>query len=114
MEQALNMAKVVCRALEDKKGEDITLLDISNISVMTDYFVITNGNNDSHVRALMENVEEKMKQAGYEMKQQEGKGGAWTLMDYGDMIVHIFDKDSRAFYNLERIWSDAKVVELEA
>ncbi len=108
MEQALNMARTACRALEDKKGEDIRLLDISHISVMTDYFVITNGNSDSQTKALVENVEEKMEQAGYALRQQEGKGSAWILLDYGDVIVHIFDQDSRAFYNLERIWSDAK------
>ncbi len=111
MEQALDMARTACHALEDKKGEDVRILDISHLSVMSDYFVITNGNSDSQVKALVENVEEKMHQAGYTLKQQEGKGGTWVLMDYGDVIVHIFDKDGRSFYNLERIWSDAKVIE---
>ncbi len=111
MEQALDMARTACHALEDKKGGDVRILDISHLSVMSDYFVITNGNSDSQVKALVENVEEKMHQAGYTLKQQEGKGGTWVLMDYGDVIVHIFDKDGRSFYNLERIWSDAKIIE---
>lgn len=111
MEQARNMARIVCRALDEKKGEAVTVLDISKVSVMADYFVIANGNSDSQVRALVENVDEKMNEAGYALKQQEGKGGAWVLMDYGDVIVHIFDKENRLFYNLERIWSDGVVVE---
>ena len=111
MEQALSMARIVCRALEEKKGEKVTVLDISKVSVMADYFVIANGNNDSQVRALVENVDEQMQKAGYTLKQQEGKGGAWVLMDYGDVIVHIFDKENRLVYNLERIWSDGVVVE---
>lgn len=111
MEQARNMAQIVCKALEDKKGEAVTVLDISKVSVMADYFVIANGTSDSQVRALVENVDEKMQEAGYVLKQQEGKGGAWILMDYGDVIVHIFDKENRLFYNLERIWSDGVVVE---
>lgn len=111
MEQARNMARIVCQALEDKKGEAVTVLDISKVSVMADYFVIANGNSDSQVHALVENVDEKMHEAGYTLKQQEGKGGAWVLMDYGDVIVHIFDKENRLFYNLERIWSDGVVVE---
>ncbi|MEZ3435987.1 MAG: ribosome silencing factor [Lachnospiraceae bacterium] len=111
MEQARNMARIVCHALEEKKGEAVTVLDISKVSIMADYFVIANGNNDSQVRALVENVDEKMQEAGFTLKQQEGKGGAWVLMDYGDVIVHIFDKENRLFYNLERIWSDGVVVE---
>lgn len=112
MEQTLEMARIVRQALEDKKGEEVTVLDISKVSVMADYFVIANGNSDSQVRALIENVDEKMQAAGYTLKQQEGKGGAWVLMDYGDVIVHIFDKENRLFYNLERIWSDGVAVEI--
>lgn len=111
MNQALNMAQAVCSALDEKKGEDIKVIDISKVSVMADYFVIVNGTNDSQVRALVENVDERMEKEGFHLKQQEGKGGSWVLMDYGDVIVHIFDKEGRSFYNLERIWSDGTVVE---
>lgn len=111
MEHAKDMVRTVCRALEDKKGEDIKIINISQISVLADYFIITNGSNDSQVRALVENVDEKMHQAGYALKQQEGRGGAWVLMDYGDVIVHVFDKEGRSFYNLERIWNDGIVEE---
>lgn len=110
MEQAMNMARVAQEALADKKGEDIKVLDISEISVIADYFVIANGTSDSQVQALIEHVDENMHKAGYALKQQEGKGGTWVLMDYGDVIVHVFDKEGRSFYNLERVWGDGKEV----
>ena len=100
MNQALEMARVAYQALDEKKGEDIRVIDISGISVIGDYFVITNGTSDSQVRALVDNVEEKMHKAGYELKEQEG------------IIIHIFDRENRPFYNLERIWSDGKDVEM--
>lgn len=113
MSQEKDMVHIIYDALAEKKGEDIKVIDISGISVMADYFVITNGNSNSQVDALVENVEEQMQKCGHPLKQREGKrGGAWVLLDYGDVIVHIFDKENRAFYNLERIWSDGRAVEL--
>ena len=113
MNQALEMARIAYQALDEKKGEDIREIDISGISVIGDYFVITNGTSDSQVRALVDNVEEKMHKAGYELKEQEGNNsGTWVLLDYGDIIIHIFDRENRPFYNLERIWSDGKDVEM--
>ena len=80
MEQAKEMARVAFEALEDKKGEDTCVIDISHISVLADYFVISNGNSDSQVRALVDNVEEKMHKAGFVQKQGEGRnGGSWVL-----------------------------------
>ena len=108
---AMELAKESAKILNNKKALDIKVIGIEDISVLADYFVIANGSNDSQVRALVENVDEKMQKAGFTMKQQEGKGGAWVLMDYGDVIVHVFDKENRLFYNLERIWSDGIVVE---
>ena len=113
MDQAKEMAKIALEALEDKKGENVCAIDISSVSVLADYFVIANGNSDSQVRALVDNVEEKMHKAGYELKEQEGNNsGTWVLLDYGDIIIHIFDRENRPFYNLERIWSDGKDVEM--
>lgn len=112
METAKEMAKIAYEALADKKGEDITVLDISEISPLADYFLIANGNSENQARALVDNVEEELHKNGYCMKQREGyTSGKWVLMDFGDIIVHIFDKDSRQFYDLERIWRDGKVVE---
>lgn len=105
------MMKVAYKALDEKKGENITVLDISTISTFADYFVITNGNSDTQMKALMEEVDRKMEEAGFFKKQREGSHkGEWILMDYGDVIVHIFNKESRSFYNLERIWQDGILV----
>lgn len=115
MDQEKDIVHIIYDALAEKKGEDIKVIDISEISVMADYFIITNGNSSSQMDALVENVEEQMHRAGYSLKQREGsKGGAWVLLDYGDAIVHIFDKESRSFYNLERIWNDGKTVEMQS
>lgn len=108
------MAKIVCEALADKKGEDIRAIDISKISVLADYFIIANGSSESQVRALVDNVEEQLNKVGVEAKQREGIGlGSWVLLDFGDVIVHVFDRENRLFYNLERIWSDGKTVNLD-
>lgn len=113
MERSKLMAKLACKALDDKKGEDIKVIDISQISVLADYFVIANGTNDSQVRALVEAVEEELGKVGFEVKQREGYGlGSWVLLDFGEIIVHVFDKENRLFYDLERIWRDGKTVEV--
>lgn len=109
MDQGKGNGKNRFEQLEDKKGENVCAIDISSVSVLADYFVIANGNSDSQVRALVENVEEKMHKAGYAAKETEGhRSGAWVLIDFGDVIVHIFDRENRQFYNLERIWSEWK------
>lgn len=114
MEHAMEMARIAYDALSDKKGENIQIIDISGVSVLADYFIITDGTSDSQIKALVENVDEKMAKAGYTLRQQEGlSSGSWVLMDYGDIIVHVFEKENRAFYNLERIWSDGTPVERE-
>ncbi len=115
MDQAKKMAQLAYAALDDKKGVDIKVIDISNVSVLADYFIIANGNSDSQVRALVDNVEESLGKAGFELKQREGyNAGNWILLDYGDIIVHVFDKENRLFYDLERIWRDGKSVEVES
>ena len=112
MEQSKLMARLAYQAQDDKKGEDIQVIDISQVSVLADYFIIANGNSESQVRALVDNVEEELSKAGYEMKQREGyDSGNWVLMDFGEIIVHVFDKENRLFYDLERIWRDGKHVD---
>lgn len=114
MEQSKEMARIACEALADKKGENIQVIDISGVSVLADYFIIANGTNDSQVRALVDSVEEKLAKAGYHVKQREGYGlGSWVLLDFADIIVHVFDKENRLFYDLERIWSDGKKIDIE-
>lgn len=115
MKHAVEMARIAYDALSDKKGENIQIIDISQISVLADYFIITDGTSDSQIKALVEHVDEKMEKAGYHLRQQEGQNsGSWVLMDYGDVIVHVFEKENRSFYNLERIWNDGKTVQREA
>ena len=112
MEKVKDMARIVYRALEDKKGEDICIIDISGISPLADYFIITSGSNDSQVKALVDHVEDEMHKAGHSQIQREGlQTGNWVLLDYGDVVVHVFDTENREFYHLERIWSDGKRIE---
>lgn len=108
------MVKFVMEALEDKKAEDIKVIDITEVSVLADYFVIASGTNRNQVQAMVDNVEESLGRAGYQSRQVEGYQTAnWVLLDYGDIIVHIFDSENRIFYDLERIWRDGKVVDVE-
>lgn len=114
IEQAKKMASIAYKALDDKQGEDIRIIDISEISIIGDYFIIANGTNESQVRALVDNVEYELEKVGYHVKQREGYGNSsWTLLDFGDIIIHVFDKENRLFYNLERIWSDGKAIDIE-
>lgn len=114
MNREMEMAKLACRALDDKKGKDIKVIDIHEVSVIADYFVIASGANQNQVQAMVDNVEEMLGRAGYEAKQIEGtKSSSWALMDYGDMIVHVFDEENRLFYDLERIWRDGKVLDVK-
>ena len=113
-ENSKKMAKLAIEALEDKKAEDIKIIDISGVSVLADYFIIANGNNTNQVQAMIDNVEETLGKAGYTPKQIEGYQNAnWVLMDYSDIIVHVFDKENRLFYDLERIWRDGKTISVD-
>jgi ribosome-associated protein len=110
----IEMVKTVIEALKDKKGEDIRVIDISNISVIADYFVIASGSNNNQVQALVDNVGEQMHKAGYPDPRIEGYGSAaWVLLDYNDIIVHVFSKDDRLFYDLERVWRDGIEVDID-
>ena len=112
MESAKEMTRLALEALEDKKAEDIRIIDISEVSVVADYFIIASGSNRSQIQTLTDNVEEKLGRAGYPVKHIEGYGSAnWILMDFGDIIVHIFDRENRLFYDLERIWRDGKTID---
>ena len=113
MEQAKKMVKIAYHALDEKKAEDIKIINLEGISVLADYFIIANGTNSSQVQALVDNVEEELHKAGYSLKQREGySNGNWVLLDFGDVIVHIFDRENRLFYDLERIWRDGKVLDV--
>lgn len=112
MTEQEKMAATAYAALDEKKGADIKVIQISEVSVMTDYFIIASAGSTPQVQALINNVEEKMQEQGYPVKRIEGtRNSSWVLMDYGDVVVHIFDMEDRLFYDLERIWSDGKVID---
>lgn len=114
MNQSKEMTKLAIHALEEKKAEDIHIIDISKISVLADYFIIANGTNRNQVKALIDNVDDTLGRAGYQDRKIEGYDTAsWALMDYKDIIVHVFDKENRLFYDLERIWRDGNKISLE-
>ena len=108
------MAKLACAALSDKKAGDIRVIEIGGISVIADYFIIADGENQNQLEAMRDAVDEALYGAGVKVKQVEGnQKSTWILMDYGDIIVHIFSKEDRLFYDLERIWRDGRAVEPE-
>ena len=105
------IAKIAFDALEDKKGVNIKIIDISNISILADYFIIAGGTNENQVKALTDNVEEELAKVDVTPKQIEGYNNAnWILMDYQDVIIHIFNEQDRLFFDLERIWSDGNEI----
>lgn len=114
MNKSKEMTSLAIKALEDKKGNDIRVIDIRDISIIADYFIIASGNNRNQVQTMADNVEEVLGRASYEPRQTEGYGtAAWILMDYNDIIVHIFSEEDRLFYDLERIWRDGKSVDID-
>ena len=111
--ELLDIVKKAVAALEDKKAEDITVIDISEISSIAEYFIIANGSNVNQLAAMQDAVDEVFYKAGIHARQTEGNhNSTWILIDYNDVIVHLFDKEDRLFYDLERIWKDGKIVEL--
>ncbi len=105
-------ALLAINALEDKKAEDIRVIDISEISTIADYFIIAGGSNKSQIQAMADNISEILGKAGITARQTEGYQNAnWVLMDFQDIIIHIFDRENRLFYDLERIWRDGVVID---
>ena len=108
------MAKLACHALSEKKAEDIQVIDISEISVLADYFVIASASNSNQLQALVDAADEALYKAGYSCTQSEGnRNSSWILLDYKDIIIHLFSKEDRLFYDLERIWQDGKFISPE-
>lgn len=105
--------QTICDALEDKKAIDIKVIDISKVSVIADYLVIAGGKNKGQVQAMVDNVEDNMMKNNEYTKHVEGYSTAnWILLDYSDIIVHVFNQEDRLFYDLERLWKDGKEVEI--
>lgn len=110
--QPSKLLELVLKAVEDKKAMNVVALDLRNVSPISDYFIVCHGNSDIQVQAIATEVRKVVHEAGGVIKGIEGMDSArWVLMDLGDVIVHIFHRDEREYYNIERLWSDAKVVE---
>lgn len=112
--EAIAMAEVAARAAAAKLGEDVVVIDVSEQLVITDCFVLASGSNDRQVNAIVDEVEEKMRLAGYKPARREGtREGRWVLLDYVDIVVHIQHRDERDFYALDRLWRDCPLIPVD-
>ena len=104
----MERVEIIKNALEDKKASEIEILDVSKQTSLGDYFIIASCQSSVQVRACVDEVEEKMLEAGFPPKHKEGyRGGSWILIDYGDIIVHVMQQEARDFYSIERLWDEA-------
>ncbi|SKA94677.1 ribosome-associated protein [Caloramator quimbayensis] len=111
LKSSAGIAYYISSAAANKKALDIKILNVTDLSPIADYFVICSGNSSVQVRAIADEIEEKMSEKGYTLSHREGYNGAgWILLDYGNVIAHVFHKDEREFYNIERLWADAIAV----
>ncbi len=112
MENTFELVRTAYKALDEKFGIDITVLNVEGVTVLAEYFIIASANNSTQLRAMAENVSEKLCKSGARLKHSEGyQKSNWILLDFSDIIIHLFTKDEREFYDLERIWRDADGVE---
>ena len=113
-DEAIAMATVAARAASDKLADDVVVIDVSGELVITDCFVIATGANDRQVNAIVDEVEDKMRDAGYKPARREGtREGRWVLLDYVDIVVHVQHSDERDFYALDRLWRDCPLVAVD-
>jgi ribosome-associated protein len=113
-DEAITMATLAARAAAEKLAEDVIVIDVSGQLVITDCFVIGSGANDRQVNAIVDEVEDKMREAGYKPARREGtREGRWVLLDYVDIVVHIQHRDERDFYALDRLWRDCPLISVD-
>ena len=106
------IVSIAVKALDNKKAEEIKVIKISELTVMADYFIIANGNTNTHVRALAEEVEYELSKAGEQVRSIEGRSTGWVLLDYSSVLVHVFTPRDREYYNLERLWQDGEEIDI--
>ena len=105
--------EIAVKALDSKKAEDIYVIGIKDLTIIADYFIIANGNSTTQTRSLADEVEFKLSEAGIKPKQVQGNNGSnWIVLDYSDIVIHIFYKETREFYNLERLWRDGENIDI--
>lgn len=109
---SLEKAKNIAKILDKKKAIDIIGIETKELTVMSDYFIIASGTSYTHVRALADEVDDEMKKLGVEVDHIEGRATGWILLDYNDVLVHVFQPESRQYYNIERLWNDAARINL--
>ena len=107
------LIKNIVKALDEKKAEDIKIIETAELTIVADSFVVASGTSNTHVKALAGEVEDALSKLGVEPEHIEGRATGWILVDYGTVVVHIFDKQSREYYNIERLWQDAKIKTVE-
>ena len=108
------LAIEICKIIDDKKGKDIVLMEVGKLASFADYFVIATGNSIKHTAALADEVEKRLSEKDISLSHKEGhREGSWILLDYLDVVIHIFTEEQRSFYDIERIWKGAKYVELD-
>lgn len=109
------MLEIAVTAADDKRAENIVALDVQSVSLLADYFVIMNAPSKRQVKAIVDEIEDKMNENGVFVKQIEGKAeGTWVLMDFTDIVIHVFDEETRDHYNLEKLWGDAPYADVSA
>lgn len=105
---------VAVNALNEKKALNINAIEVGELTVIAEYFIIATATSNTHVRALADSVEEKLTEAGYEPNHIEGKATGWILLDYNGVVIHIFTRDTRDYYNLDRMWNDGTKVDIDS
>ena len=104
--------KKIVKALDDKKGNDIKVIKIDELTVVADYFVLVTGNSNTHIRALADEVEFQLEEAGMKPDHVEGRATGWVVMEFNGVVAHIFTEEARNYYNLERLWEDAAMIDV--
>ena len=111
--ESIELVELVVKAADDKRAEDIIAMDVSKISILADYFIVMHGNSEKQVKAISEEIIDKAQEAGIDVRRVEGRDSSkWLLIDLGDVVVHVFHYSERSFYNLEKLWSDAPLVDI--
>ncbi|WP_027417703.1 ribosome silencing factor [Aneurinibacillus terranovensis] len=110
----LEIAQLAAHAAEEKKAQNVLMLDIQGLSVIADYFVVCHGNSETQVQAIVDSIKKEMDEKGVPVRGREGYEDArWVLIDLGDVVVHVFHRDEREFYNIERLWKDARTIPVQ-
>ncbi len=111
--EVIEILKIAANALNDKKAAALSALKVADLTMLTEYFLMATATSSPHVRSLAEEVEFKLTEAGIEPNHIEGRSTGWVLLDYGCVIIHVFNKESREFYNLDKMWNDAEEIDLD-